>query len=148
MSVYSIGFFRAIGLMIIAFVVSIIGNIALSFVMGPSPAQQWALLQQVRQLTPEQRDQLGAAIRRDQQAGIAGGKLLPGEKEARDTSKPLQQRAEALKTMYAELEKRRQAVAPGDEAAKAAYERQKARYETILDQLKAEAKKQETAGTR
>ncbi len=147
MGTYQIGVVRAIGLMIIAWVVAMIGNVATSFFIGSPPKEQWALAQQIWNLTPEQREQLNQAIRLDRQAAVIGGQELPGEKEARDTSKPLQDRADALKEMYAELEKRRQAVAPGDEAAKAAYERQKARYEALLDQLKAEAKAQGTSGT-
>lgn len=147
MGTYQIGFFRAVGLMIIAWVVATMGNLAASFFIGSPPKEQWALVQQIWNLTPEQREQLNSAIRQDRKVTAISGQELPGEKEARDTSKPLQERADALKTMYAELETRRQAVAPGDETAKAAYERQKARYEALLDQLKAEAKAQGTSGT-
>ncbi len=142
MATYDIRFFRSIGLLIIAFVVSILGQVAVSFVVGPPPAQQWALAQQIWKLTPQQRAELNQALQRERQAGVIAGPLLPGEKEARDPALPLQDRADALKKMYAELERRRLAIAPGDEAATAAYERQKARYEKLLDQLKAEAKKQ------
>ncbi|MHA3775352.1 hypothetical protein ACXR0O_27835 [Verrucomicrobiota bacterium sgz303538] len=143
MGTYRIRFFRGLGLIILTSVIWLIGQIAVSFVVGPSPAKQWALLQQIQKLTPEQRTELGQAIRKDRQASVGSLQPLPGEQEARDRSKPLLERAEALKTMYAELEKRREALPPGDDAAKATYERQKARYEALLDQLRAEAHSQQ-----
>ncbi|RYD62631.1 MAG: hypothetical protein EOP84_34410, partial [Verrucomicrobiaceae bacterium] len=113
MRTYEIRFFRSIGLLIISVVVMIIGQIAVTFVIGPPPGQQWAVVQQIMNLTPAQRQELFTAMKNDQKVSRPAGPLLPGEKEARDPSRPMAERGNALKTMYVELERRRQAIAPG-----------------------------------
>jgi uncharacterized coiled-coil protein SlyX len=60
------------------------------------------------------------------------------EKAAADHQKPFAERHAALKSIYAELEKMRAALPPGDAAAAAEYEKRRARYEELLRSLRAE----------
>ncbi len=60
------------------------------------------------------------------------------EKMASDPARPLAERKEAVRQLYALLESSRTALKEGDIAGRAEYDRQKARYDELLRALREE----------
>jgi hypothetical protein len=139
MKVYDIGFFRAFGFLILAGIISALGNVGLDAVSGHPLRNVVAVYQKMMQLPPEERKKLADLWRKEASGGSVSANALPGEAVVGDRTKPLAEREAAIKMMYYELAKRQQAVPAGDAAALAKYEEQRARYEQLLKQLKADA---------
>ena len=72
---------------------------------------------------------------------------MDGEDIARDESRPLPERAQALKRVYRDLETTRLSLRAGDPLGKDVYELRKMRYEALLAQLKEEALESRAAAT-
>ena len=60
------------------------------------------------------------------------------EKSAADPAKPLAERKEAVRNLYAQLEAIREQLKDGDVAGRLDYDRKKARYDAALKQIRAE----------
>ncbi len=141
MKVYDIGFFAALGFLILAFILGVIGNVGMDLLYGHRMGPVMAIVQKVAALTPEERKKLMEMVTHEN-AGRATGperRFRAKRKVAGDRSKPLAEREAAVKMMYFELEKRRKSLKPGDTVATGTYNEQRARYEEILKQLKADA---------
>lgn len=142
MDVYHFSVLRGIGFLLLAWIISTASGIGVSYAFDKNYERNWQFISTLAQLTPEQRREVTTRVWNEQKINTLAAAPLSGESEAKDPSRPLPERAEALKRMYADLEARRHAVNPNDETAKLVYERQKKRYEEVLGQLKAEAARQ------
>lgn len=148
MAVYRILALRAVGFMAVALLMSLIGTLGAQFALGPSPVLAVNHFMKVAQLPPPERASYLALLQTEQEFAARAAQPLNGELEARDPSKTLEVRAMALKQMYADLEARRRAIRPGDGKAITIYQHQKARYESLLSQLKTEAAQRQSATAR
>jgi hypothetical protein len=137
MKVYKVGFWAAFGFLILAVIVSFILNFGASLALLGSQSRIKEIATKFSTLPQAEQQKFFTAL--FQQYGLKTGDVLPGEMEAADRSKTPQERLAALKTMYAELEKRRVGIDPNDKAAVKAYDAQRARYDELLKKLQADA---------
>jgi hypothetical protein len=138
-AVYRIPALRAVGFVLLSVLIAVVGSIGIQFFIGPSPAKFYAFAMKVIELPPMERKSFLQLIGTKQQFAARAAQPLAGELDARDPSKPLEERAAALRQMYADLEMRRRAIRPGDQKSIVIYQHQKARYEALLSQLRTEA---------
>jgi hypothetical protein len=146
MKVYEIGFLRAFGFLVLSFIITLIGQAAVDVTLGTplrpivEAAQKLAAMgPAISALPPSEQQKFTANLKFLNFNLHTAASALPGETTAGDPGKPLPEREAGLKLMYLELDKRRKDIAPGDQAAIAVYEADKARYEELLKQLRAEA---------
>jgi hypothetical protein len=147
MDVYEITVPRAIGFILAAAVLTTLGNFGIAHLMGYQPQKSWELLEATTALTPAQRQEFFDRLKVRQRSKVIAAKRMDGEDIASDSSRPLPERALALKQVYRDLETQRLALKPGDPVGKDAYELRKARYEALLHELKLEAARLRTAAT-
>jgi hypothetical protein len=137
MRVYEIGVFGALGFFVLSAIVALVLNFALSLAFIGQQTQVREFAKKFSALSQPEQQQFFAALFHEY--GLKTGDVLPGELEAADRSKTPQERLAALKTMYAELQKRREAIDPKDKAAVAGYEAERARYDELLKNLQSDA---------
>jgi hypothetical protein len=140
MKVYTIGFLRAFGFLILSglcagiFVGVVIFGVVLA---SPGIVKDFGAVVQNLQATVLQ--QPGALAAPGGAPGQANGSLLPGEAVAGDRSKSIAERGAGINQMFTELANRYKAIPKGDKAAMAEYTAENARYQQTLSRLKADA---------
>jgi hypothetical protein len=135
--VYSIGFLRAVGFVVMVLVVSLAGQLLInSLQLQPKGFIELAeFMSRVERRTPEERKAFVEALQKS-----TPGSASPGPAAvAADRSKTIEERHAALQFLYSDLEKRRKELQLGDSAALDAYNRDNARYQELLKQLQTEA---------
>jgi len=138
MKVYEIGLFRAVAFLILALIIAVIGDVALTFVPG-NP--QVPFVKNLATLKVEDWRHLWMVSTKRFAVGAvqAATDTLPGELIAGDRSKSLEERQAALKIMYAELDRRRAAIKAEDKAAVEHYSSDLERYNNLRNQLSTDA---------
>jgi hypothetical protein len=134
--VYRIGFWRAFGFLVLTAVLGALGNFGLGFAFGNVDRRVAERLAAIAATGPQRP---GGGLLGELAARQARDAAFDAqERIAMDSSRTFNERQAALKELYAQLEQIRASVAPGDAAARAAYDQRKARYESLLNRVKAE----------
>ena len=144
MRIYRIGFVRTVVFLLLSGALSGAGQFAFGRVLhNPGARFQADLSTAIQNLAPANRSTLRGII--GQRAPESAFAL--SEKTALDRTKTFEERRAALGVIYADLEKTRLALRPGDAPALAGYEKQKARYEELLRTVRTEYAAQAAGAT-
>lgn len=134
MLVYDIGFFRSAGFVFIASAGVLAGELIAGLFLPPPPgaAERAGVIKKVTALPPNEQRRFLEAL---SQSAAKGSLPLPPEVIVADRSKTIEERQAALRTIHANLEKRRVELKWGDQAALDAYNRENARYQELAKEL-------------
>lgn len=167
MKVYEIDFTRALGWLLLTFVYNFVGTIGVSLVLGETlkPITDKLAAVQGSPARKKSVDELEADFRRDPRPTAApaadrptvdarpaadrtappgtpragtDGRFEAQEKIAGDKARTQPERMAAITELYKLLEQERVGLPPGDAAARTAFDQRRARYEAILQRLRAE----------
>jgi hypothetical protein len=129
MKTYRIGFGAAFGFLILSLILSTAGNLVITRTLGGP-----AYLRDQFTLPAEQRTAIWSFVEK-----YIGRKPRPSPEEmiAADPAKPLEERQAALQGMYRALQERHASLTEGDQQALDAYKLQLARYQELVEKLKA-----------
>lgn len=141
MQVYSIGIFRAISFVVLAFIIAAVVQVAAIAVLGFA-AKDSPLLASMRALASGRMEQQNAVLAglRERFPAIAPQLDAANERVAADREKPVALRKAALQRMRDVLEARRKALDPKDRAAAEAFKTDAKRYGDLFREVEAAAK--------
>ncbi len=143
MKIYKLGVGGGIGFVLIAFVLTIAGQlVAARFLPEPLDMKGWAALgERAARLPTAERNKLAERIHALQKTGDAASApaKMSDEKIAGDRTKSIDDRHAAVQRIYRALEARRVALKPDDSEAIAQYTRDETQYQDLLRQLQADA---------
>lgn len=137
LQIYRVGAIRALGILLGALLISLAGTGLIDWILSGPGLKAASFARRVVAVPMEQRIGLFRRLRDEARVAPLAAEL-PGENAAANAAKTPQERQAGLRTMFAELERRRAVVRAGDAVALAAYQRQLGRYEELLARLKAD----------
>ena len=139
MKIYEIGFFRALGLIVLTLVIAVIGNGVAQFGMGRAFGVEARLAATINALGKTDAERQAFAQRLfGKDAPDEIDRLLDDAAQPIGNPQPLTEREAAIQAIQQKLEARRHTLPPGDPKALAAFQPRLDRYVRVLNQVKAD----------